>query len=99
MGQLDSEGGDTCTGYNMGKQSEEQPCTGVPPRTRPSRRHVRAPSARRGVAAQVEFNERHISKPGLIFKGKGLKPGAVLAERLVQLVSRLGSIAPVYPSL
>ncbi len=30
---------------------------------------------RRRVAAQVEF-ERHILKPGLMFKGKGLKPGA-----------------------
>jgi hypothetical protein len=32
----------------------------------------------RGVVAQVEF-ERHILKPGLIFKGKGLKPGAFRA--------------------
>jgi hypothetical protein len=30
---------------------------------------------RRDVVAQVGF-ERHILKPGLIFKGKGLKPGA-----------------------
>jgi hypothetical protein len=38
-----------------------------------------------GVAAQVEF-ERHILKPGLIFKGKGLKP---LAFKLwVSIVQR-----------
>jgi hypothetical protein len=31
--------------------------------------------AHRAVAVQVEF-ERHILKPGLVFKGKGLKAGA-----------------------
>jgi hypothetical protein len=35
--------------------------------------HLRDARRRRGVAVQVAF-ERHILKPGLMFKGKGLKP-------------------------
>jgi hypothetical protein len=33
----------------------------------------------RFVVAQVEF-ERHVLKSGLIFKGKGLKPAALLSR-------------------
>jgi hypothetical protein len=48
------------------------------------------PSASRAVAVQVEF-ERHILKPGLVFKGKSLKPGAF------QLWVRGGQRAPPPP--
>ena len=57
---------------------------------RAARYHLRAPRLLvplrdRRVVAQVEF-ERHILKPGLMFKGKGLKPVAFkLWVNIVQL--------------
>jgi hypothetical protein len=43
----------------------------------------------RCVAAQVDPFERHVLKPRLVFKGKGLKPSAFQATGLTEFAARV----------